>query len=43
MARARLALEAPKYSPIKLVQYISAPVMLIAAKNDSLCPYEVSL
>ena len=40
MARASLTLELSKYSPIKHVPAVQAPILFVAAKNDSLCSFE---
>ena len=43
LARASFYLEMliSKYSPIKFVPSIEAPIMFIAATNDGLCPHDV--
>lgn len=41
MARARLSLELSAYNPISHVSGIKAPVMLISAKKDTVCPPEL--
>jgi pimeloyl-ACP methyl ester carboxylesterase len=38
LVRARLTLEMGRYSPIKFLPEVKAPVLMIAATNDTLCP-----
>ena len=37
-APARLALEIPRYSPIRFVPQVQAPTLFISATEDALCP-----
>ena len=36
-----MAAEFTTYNPIRSVARVAAPVLLVAATNDSLCPYEL--
>lgn len=36
-----MAAEFTTYNPIRSVPRVAAPVLLVAATNDSLCPYEL--
>ena len=40
-ALVRMAAEFTTYNPIRSVSRVAAPVLLVAATNDSLCPYEL--
>ena len=40
-ALVRMAAEFTTYNPIRSVPRVAAPVLLVAATNDSLCPYEL--
>ena len=40
MAKASLTLELSKYSPAKYVPSVAAPILFVAAKNDSHCSFE---
>jgi len=40
LVRARLTLEMGGYSPIKFLPNVEAPVLVVAATNDTLCPVE---
>lgn len=38
LALARLTFEMPGYSPMELLEHVRAPVLFIAANQDTLCP-----
>ena len=40
-ALVRMAAEFTTYNPIRSVPRVAVPVLLVAATNDSLCPYEL--
>ena len=40
-ALVRMAAEFTTYNPIRSVPRVAAPMLLVAATNDSLCPYEL--